>query len=74
MIRSCARPLCAVEAAATMTYDYAAQTVWIKNLDLEAHPMTHDLCVGHADKSSPPQGWDLKDERSERGIYALQAS
>ena len=40
----------------------------------EAHPMTHDLCVTHADRSTAPSGWELRDDRPPRGIYALHAS
>ena len=73
-MRSCARPTCSVAAAATMSYDYEAQLVIIEPLHIEGHPMTHDLCVTHADKSRPPQGWELQDVRDARGIYALHAS
>ncbi len=74
MNRCCARPTCAVSAAATMSYDYDARIVWIEPLHAEPHPMTHDLCAQHADRSTPPSGWELRDERSPRGIYALHAS
>jgi len=74
MSRSCARPTCSVAAAATMSYDYDAQIVWIEDLHPEAHPMTHDLCAQHADRSTPPSGWELRDQRAPRGIYALHAS
>lgn len=74
MSRSCARPTCSVSAAATMSYDYESQVVWIEGLHPESHPMTHDLCAVHADRSTPPKGWELRDERAPRGIYALHAS
>lgn len=57
-----------------MSYDYEAQLVWLEELHAEAHPMTHDLCAMHADRSTPPNGWELRDERQPRGIYALHAS
>lgn len=57
-----------------MSYDYEAQIVWIEPLHVDAHPMTHDLCAAHADRSTPPQGWEMRDERTPRGIYALHAS
>lgn len=57
-----------------MSYDYEGQIVWIETLHIEGHPMTHDLCSNHADRSTPPQGWELRDERAPRGIYSLQAS
>lgn len=57
-----------------MSYDYDKKVVWIETLHVDGHPMTHDLCVMHADRSRPPQGWELRDERTQRGIYALHAS
>lgn len=63
MQRHCARPGCARQAITTLTYDYAASTVWLDNLSDEAHPMTHDLCHDHADSLSVPRGWVLQDRR-----------
>jgi hypothetical protein len=57
-----------------MSYDYETRVVWIEPLHGEAHPMTHDLCITHADRSTAPSGWELRDERPPRGIYALHAS
>ena len=74
MKRHCARPTCSVAAAATMSYDYESQVVWIEDLHPEDHPMTHDLCAQHADRSTPPSGWELRDERAPRGIYALHVA
>ena len=74
MKRHCARPTCSVAAAATMSYDYDSQVVWIEDLHPEGHPMTHDVCAQHADRSTPPSGWELRDERAPRGIYALHVA
>jgi hypothetical protein len=63
MSRHCARPSCTTIAAATLSYEYAASMVWIEHLHLEAHPMTHDLCVRHADGTTVPVGWELRDVR-----------
>jgi hypothetical protein len=63
MQRHCARPGCSTTATATLTYDYAGGTVWIDRLSAEAHPMTHDLCTGHADALGVPRGWLLQDRR-----------
>ena len=57
-----------------MSYDYENRIVIIESLHLDDHPLTHDLCATHADRSRPPQGWELRDERVPRGISALQAS
>lgn len=43
----------------TLSYDYAAATVWLDPLAPEAHPMTHDLCERHASRTAPPRGWNL---------------
>ncbi len=64
MPRHCARPSCASAASTTLTYDYGASTVWLDHLADEPHPMTHDLCVAHADALSVPRGWVLQDRRS----------
>ncbi|MDH3706157.1 MAG: DUF3499 domain-containing protein [Acidimicrobiia bacterium] len=64
MARSCARPTCAEPAATTLSYDYAASTVWVDHLEVDDHPMNHDLCLGHADRLVVPQGWLLEDRRA----------
>ncbi|NNC79119.1 MAG: DUF3499 family protein [Acidimicrobiales bacterium] len=74
MKRSCARPTCSVQAAATLSFDYESRFVWIESLHPEPHPSSHDLCSKHADASTPPSGWELLDDRPPRGIYALNAS
>ena len=57
-------------AAATLSYDYEAQLVWIVSRHFDNHPMTHDLCAVHADRSTAPNGWELRDERPPLGISA----
>ncbi|MGI9603922.1 MAG: DUF3499 family protein [Acidimicrobiales bacterium] len=64
MSRSCARPICSEAAATTLAYDYESGSVWIDHLAVEAHPMTHDLCLAHADRMVVPQGWVLEDRRT----------
>ena len=59
MRRRCARPGCGEPASVTLSYDYAAATVWIDPLAPEAHPMTHDLCERHGARTAAPRGWDL---------------
>jgi hypothetical protein len=61
--RTCAKPSCSVSASATLTYDYAGQTVEIETLNPEAHPMRYDLCTDHADALRVPMGWVLQDRR-----------
>lgn len=63
MARRCARPDCHRAATTTLSYDYGTSTVWLAHLSDEDHPMTHDLCVEHADRMSVPRGWQLRDRR-----------
>lgn len=66
MRRSCSRPGCAAQAAATFSYDYGSSTVWLDDLAPEAHPATYDLCAPHAGRLAPPRGWQLADRRTQR--------
>lgn len=61
--RRCARPGCHQLAAATLSFLYAQQIVWIDDLHVEDSPANHDLCAGHADRTRPPRGWELSDRR-----------
>lgn len=47
-----------------MTFSYGEQIVWVDVLTVDAHPMDHDLCLLHADRTTAPQGWVLEDRRS----------
>lgn len=73
MSRHCARPACGAPAVATLAYDYASRTVWLGPLADAAHPSTHDLCAGHADRLSVPLGWDLDDRRHPAAARADEA-
>ena len=46
-----------------LSYDYHARAVWLDGLAFEVDPANHDLCTRHADRLSPPQGWELHDLR-----------
>jgi hypothetical protein len=70
MSRQCARPGCALAAVATLAYDYGNQTGWLDRLAAEPHPMTHDLCDGHARTTSVPRGWVLHDRRMVAPLHA----
>ncbi len=61
--RHCAKPTCDNLAAATLSYHYETATVWVEHLHAEGHPMTHDICLRHADGMVVPQGWALEDVR-----------
>ncbi len=61
--RRCARPGCNDVAQATLTFRYDLQQAWVLPLTEEASPATYDLCGPCADKTRPPRGWGLVDER-----------
>ena len=65
MSRVCARPGCTEPALATLTYDYQARTGWLDGLAPERHPMSYDLCAGHAGALTVPRGWQLEDRRGD---------
>jgi Protein of unknown function (DUF3499) len=69
MSRHCAKPGCNGPADTSLTYDYAASTAWLDNLDDGAHPMAHDLCTAHGDALSVPRGWKLEDRRRVQELY-----
>jgi hypothetical protein len=66
VVRHCARPTCSASATATLSYDYSARTMWLEDLHDDDHPATHDLCGRHADRLTPPNGWELLDRRGGR--------
>jgi hypothetical protein len=49
---------------ATLSYSYSDRTVWIETTSVEAHPMTHDLCLHHTETLVLPRGWTCRDLRS----------
>jgi len=71
MRRTCARPGCSDHPVATLSYDYSGRSIWVDPLDVEPHPMTHDLCGRHADTTRAPNGWDLVDRRVDATLLPL---
>ncbi|MBW3658177.1 MAG: DUF3499 domain-containing protein [Actinobacteria bacterium] len=61
--RPCARPGCPSPARATLSFRYATREAWLEGLADEASPATYDLCGAHADKTRPPTGWGIVDQR-----------
>lgn len=61
--RTCARPGCPAPARSTLTFAYDAKQARLVPLLPEVDPASYDLCGGHADRTSPPHGWTLSDER-----------
>lgn len=44
---------------------YADQAAVLTDLTVEASPERYDLCGAHADRTRPPRGWSLDDDRSD---------
>lgn len=61
--RPCARPGCPAPAQATLSFRYGAREASLGPLLEERDPNTYDLCIAHADRTRPPHGWDLVDDR-----------
>lgn len=63
--RRCARPGCPTPATATLTFGYEQQHATLGPLVPDGGPETYDLCSDHADRTRPPHGWTLRDDRPE---------
>jgi hypothetical protein len=50
---------CRQGAVATLTYVYSDSTAVVGPLATYAEPHTYDLCTGHAERLTPPRGWDI---------------
>ncbi len=61
--RPCARPGCPSPARATLSFRYATREAWLEALGEAPSLATYDLCAQHADKTRPPSGWALVDQR-----------
>lgn len=64
--RSCSRPGCDTPAAATLVFSYAEQVARVVELLDGREPQAYDLCGPHADRTTPPRGWQLADTRPPR--------
>jgi hypothetical protein len=62
-MRQCAKMRCEERAVATVALRYAERVVWIRDLLPQHDPNLLDLCVGHANRLTPPLRWRLLDER-----------
>lgn len=58
-MRKCSRTACARAAVATLTYVYSDSTAVVGPLATYAEPHTYDLCTEHAERLTPPRGWDI---------------
>lgn len=59
LLRKCSRTACPRDAVATLTYVYSDSTAVVGPLATYAEPHTYDLCTDHADRLTPPRGWDI---------------
>lgn len=61
--RRCSRPGCPTPATATLAFRYDQQHASLVPLVADGGPETYDLCGDHADRTRPPHGWTLRDDR-----------
>ncbi len=61
--RRCSRAACNDPAISTLVFSYEEQVARLVELLDEAEPQAYDLCGPHADRTSPPRGWELSDTR-----------
>ena len=47
----------------TLTFQYGARQARLSALAIDAGPETYDLCSDHAQRTRPPHGWTLVDDR-----------
>lgn len=66
--RICSRPGCSLPASATLTFAYELRSARIVGLEEQAEPEAYDLCGDHADRTKPPYGWSLTDERPDEPL------
>lgn len=59
LMRKCSRTACSRPAVATLTYVYSDSTAVVGPLATYAEPHTYDLCTDHAERLTPPRGWDI---------------
>lgn len=63
--RRCSRPGCPTPATATLTFAFGDRLAVLATLEPDGGPETYDLCRDHADRTSPPLRWTLRDDRPE---------
>lgn len=63
--RRCSRPGCPTPATATLTFAFDDRLAVLTTLEPDGGPETYDLCRDHADRTSPPLRWTLRDDRPE---------
>jgi Protein of unknown function (DUF3499) len=61
--RQCSRPTCSEPARAGILYDAPGRSLALLDL-FDAGPQAIPLCQRHADRLTPPQGWEMTDQRT----------
>lgn len=67
LVRSCSHSGCKWPAAATLSFDYRQRYVRLDDLHCTGDPSSYDLCSVHAERFTPPVGWDADDRRCRNG-------
>lgn len=67
-MRTCSKPSCSEPAEATLILRYQQREVVLGNLLPERDRNFTELCMRHADRLTPPLGWDVRDERTLRWL------
>jgi hypothetical protein len=57
--RVCSKATCSNKAVATLTFDYQASIAVLGQLSPNAQTGAFDLCQRHAERFTPPLGWQL---------------
>ena len=65
--RLCARPGCGAPAVTTLRFQPTLRQAWLVDLDETAARTQGDLCYRHAEALVLPRGWELHDQRTDRG-------
>jgi hypothetical protein len=65
-MRTCGKQHCTRPAEATIALRYGERLVVLGNLLADHNPNLLELCMRHADRLSPPVGWDVRDDRTLR--------
>ncbi len=55
---------CGHEPVVTVTLRYAERAVVVEALRPDRDPNVLDLCREHADRMTPPVGWQIQDRRA----------
>ncbi|WP_144791531.1 DUF3499 family protein [Kocuria palustris] len=59
LARLCSRQTCRRPAQTTLTFVYSDSTAVIGPLSVHAEPHAYDLCIPHAERMTPPRGWEI---------------